>query len=253
MKMPVLFVGHGSPMNAIEENEYTKKWEEIGREIPKPKGVISISAHWYTDDIFTNNLENPVQIYDMYGFPEELYNFKYPVKGSEKLALRLIETLEEKIKVDNSWGIDHGTWAVLCKIFPKAEIPVVQISLNGSYSIEKHYEIGRKLRKFRDEGYLIFGSGNVVHNLRLLNPNISGYDWAYDFDNYIKINILNRNFKDVINYKNSGESYKKAFFTLEHFLPLIYILGASYDNDNIEIFNESCVLGSLSMTSYLFK
>ncbi len=252
MKMPELFIGHGSPMNAIEDNEYTRKWTEVAERIPTPKGIISISAHWYTDGKYVNDEDKPKQIYDMYGFPQELYDLNYPAMGSEELASEIISRVDG-VKVGNSWGIDHGTWSVLCKMYPDGEIPIVQLSIDAHTSIEEHYEIGRALASFRNEGYLIFGSGNVVHNLMLLNPNIDGYDWAYEFDNYISENILNGNHENVINYRSAGDSAKNAFRTLEHFIPLIYVLGAVREDDEIEIFNNSCTIGSLSMTSYLFK
>ncbi len=252
MMTPIMFIGHGNPMNAIEDNEFTKNWEIIGKEIPKPKGVVCISAHWYTEELSTNDLENPRQIYDMYGFPQKLYDLKYPAKGNKELTKKILSSLGEQISIDNSWGIDHGTWSVLCKMFPNADIPVVQISINKKYDLNKHYELGKKLRRLREEGYLILGSGNIVHNLALINPVIEGYEWAYKFDKYIKENILQKNIESVINYQKE-ESSKKAFHTLEHFIPLLYTLGASNENDIIKVFNEKCTLGSLSMTSYMFN
>ena len=252
MKMPAMFVGHGSPMNVIEDNEYTRKWSEVANSIPRPKGIICISAHWYTNGKYTNDKSHPKQIYDMYGFPEELYAFKYPVEGSKSLAKEIKRAIDG-VKIDNSWGIDHGTWAVLCKMYPKADIPVVQLSIDGSVSVKEHFEIAKKIYKFREQGYLIIGSGNVVHNLRLINPEIDGYDWAYEFDRYIKESILSRDFSKVIDYKSAGASHEKSFKTLEHFLPLIYALGVVDEEDSIEVFNEGCMMGSLSMTSYIFR
>lgn len=253
-KMPVLFVGHGSPMNAIENNDYTRSWEEIARKIPKPKAILSISAHWYTNGTRINNSEKPKMVYDMYGFPEELYQVVYPAPGALKLAEVTKNLISREVKADNSWGIDHGTWSVLHRMYPAAEIPVFQLSIDSSAPAETHYKIGQELSSLREQGVLIFGSGNIVHNLSRVNWELEGgYPWADAFDSYIKHKILNRQNQDVINYRSAGELSKLAFSTPEHFYPLLYVLGASGADDTITIFNDSCTLGSISMTSYLIS
>ena len=250
--MPVIFIGHGSPMNAIEDNFFTKTWTKIGLSLPKPKAILSISAHWYTDGTLVNNQDQPKTIYDMYGFPDELYSATYPAPGSPKLALEVEHLLEDIVKVDNSWGVDHGTWSVLHKLYPKADIPVVQLSIDSNAPAITHYEIGKKLRPLRDQGILILGSGNIVHNLQKADTSMDGgYPWAYDFDEYIYNSILSGKFEDVVDYKNAGSSSEIAFWTPEHFYPLLYTLGCIDERDKIIAYNKSCVYGSISMTSYI--
>lgn len=253
-RMPALFIGHGSPMNAIEDNEFTRQWEKLSLKIPRPEAILSVSAHWYTGGTKTTDISQPRIVYDMYGFPEELYKVSYPVKGSPHIAGRLGSLLKDEIIMDNSWGIDHGTWSVLCRVFPEADIPVVQLSIDAGAGPQVHFELGQKLSVLREEGVLILGSGNVVHNLALVDwKQQGGYSWAEEFDGYIKENILEKNYRNVLNYKEAGQSYKKAFPTPEHFYPLLYVLGASKEDDRVEVFNDSCTLGALSMTSYLFQ
>lgn len=252
--MPVLFVGHGSPMNAIEKNIYSSEWEKISLEIPKPEAILAISAHWYTDGIRINDDANPKTVYDMYGFPDELYRIVYDAPGAPKLARHTKELISKEVLIDNSWGIDHGTWSILHRMYPLADIPVYQMSIDSNAPAEVHYKIGREISSLREKGVLILGSGNVVHNLSKVNWEAEGgYSWAVEFDNYIKNKVLNGKHQEIINYKSAGESAKLAFFTPEHFYPLLYVLGASRKEDQVKIFNNSCVLGALSMTSYLFQ
>lgn len=251
MRMPVIFVGHGSPMNAIEDNRYTKGWNELGKRIPVPKAILSISAHWQTNGTRVNDSINPRQIYDFYGFPQKLYEVVYDVAGNEELANRVREILREHVTVDNSWGIDHGTWSVLSKIYPKADVPVVQLSLNYDMTPLEHFELGKKLSVLRDEGYLIFGSGNIVHNLGRIDWSLEGgYNWADEFDEMVKEHMLSGEYESLIEYGTGGIL---PVPTREHYLPLLVCLGAIVEGDVVEIFNESRVLGSISMTSYLFK
>ena len=246
-RMPVLFVGHGSPMNAVENNDYTSGWEEIARKIHKPKAILSISAHWYTDGTRINDADKPEMVYDMYGFPEELYKVVYDAPGAPELAHLTKDLISREVKVDN-------TWSVLHRMYPSANIPVYQLSLDGGANAESHYKIGQEISLLRDKGVLILGSGNVTHNLSRVNWGmIRGYPWAEEFDAYIKNKIISRQHKHVTNYKSAGESSKLAFFTPEHFYPLLYVLGASSIDDEITVFNDSCTLGSISMTSYLFE
>lgn len=246
MMMPVLFVGHGSPMNAIENNELTEKWRELSASMPIPKCILCVSAHWMSDETYTSDTEEPEQIYDMYGFPQELYDLKYEPPGSRFYANKIQKALG--VEINNDWGIDHGTWSVLTHMYPQADIPVVQLSLDMTKPYSEHYAIGQKLRSLREEGVLIIGSGNVVHNLRRIDwQREGGFDWAYEFDGYIKDCILRSDHKGVIDHPMSP-----AVPTTDHFLPLLYVLGASNIIDKIEVFNEVCVLGSLSMTGYYF-
>ena len=251
MRTPVIFVGHGSPMNAMEENDFTKGWNEIGKNIPMPKAILSISAHWQTKGTRVNDTINPRQIYDFYGFPKELYEVIYEVEGNEELANRVREVLGEQVIVDNGWGIDHGTWSVLSKIYPKADIPVVQLSLNYDMTPREHFELGKRLSVLRDEGYLIFGSGNIVHNLGLVDwSHNTGFNWADEFDFLVKEHILSGEYDQLIDYGIGGIL---PVPTREHYLPLLVCLGAVGEGVEVDIFNDSRVLGSISMTSYLFK
>ena len=199
-----------------------------------------------------NAEKNPKMIYDMYGFPDELYELTYPAKGSRFFAERVQDLLGSEIKTDNSWGIDHGIWSVLVHLYPKADIPIIEMSVDRTASFEKAFEIGKKLNALRREGVLMIGSGNVVHNLARVNWNMTGgYDWAEAFDGYIKENIQKRRYEDVIHFEKE-QTAQLAFYMPDHFYPLLYVLGASEERDKITIFNNSCTLGALSMTSYLF-
>lgn len=252
-KMPLLFVGHGSPMNAIEKNAFTKTWVELAGKIPEPKAILSISAHWTTSGTRVSNSPNPRTIYDMFGFPKELYEVQYQPPGAPEIAANLMAAIPE-VLIDNTWGIDHGTWSVLKHFYPKANVPVLQLSLDLKMTRQDHFDLGQKLQALREEKVLILGSGNIVHNLGLVRWDLEGgYAWADEFDGYMKDCILRRDFKGVIQYKNAGESAKSAFRSFEHFDPLLYILGASQAKDRITVFNDSRTLGSLSMTGYLFE
>jgi 4,5-DOPA dioxygenase extradiol len=251
--MPVIFAGHGSPMNAIEDNRFSREWKRIAAGIPAPKAILCVSAHWVTDGTCVNDQPQPKTVYDMYGFPKELYELVYQPPGSPELAAQAIRLLGQQTAVDNSWGIDHGTWSVLVHMFPDADIPVVQLSIDANSDMEDHYRTGQKLQALREQGVLVLGSGNVVHNLGLINWNqVGGEPWAVEFDNYVKENILARRFEKVIHYGAAGNSSLRAFPTTEHYVPLLAILGCSTPDDEIYVFNDQCVLGSLSMTGYLF-
>lgn len=253
-RMPAIFVGHGSPMNAIENNQYTAVWAKVAERMKKPVAILSVSAHWFTPGTRVMDSPTPKMIYDMYGFPDELYQITYNAPGSPHYARLTRELIGDRVQVDNSWGLDHGTWSVLCRIYPKADIPVFQLSVDRSASAEEHFEIGRKLCALREEGVLILGSGNVVHNLARVNWNMDGgYPWAEEFDHYIKSNVLSRNDENVIQFDRAGASASLAFTDLDHFAPLLYVLGASDETDRVHVFNDSCVLGALSMTSYLLE
>ncbi|MBP2628478.1 MAG: aromatic ring-cleaving dioxygenase [Firmicutes bacterium] len=253
-KMPILFVGHGSPMNAIEDNNYSRNWVKVASEIPKPEAILVISAHWFTNGSRITDESNPKMVYDIYGFPDELYKIEYKTKGSPELAHLTKNLIHRDVKVDNSWGYDHGTWSVLCKMYPKADIPVYQLSVDSKASADTHFQIGKEISALREKGVLIFGSGNVVHNLSKINREMEeGYPWAVEFDNYIKEKIINKQYQDAVNYETAGKCSELSFFTPEHFYPLLYILGAAQEDDRLSIYNNSCTMGSLSMTCYLFE
>lgn len=254
-KMPVLFVGHGSPMNAIEDNQYSRGWKSIAERIPKPDVILSVSAHWYTKGTKIMNEPNPETIYDMYGFPKELYEIVYDAPGPPETAKMAKELISKETRYDNSWGIDHGTWSVLVHMYPDRDIPVFQISVYGYAPPEAHYKIGEELRVLREQGVLIFATGNIVHNLRLVDWNMAGegFDWAYEFDEYIYDNIMNKNHENIISYGKAGDAARLAMPTPDHFYPLLYALGASNEDDNISVYNKSCELGSVSMTAYLWE
>lgn len=252
---PILFVGHGSPMIALEDNAITKKFSEIGNYIiekyEKPRAILSISAHWYTHGIGVLNTDSPRQIYDMYGFPKELYEVKYEPAGSTELASRVHEIVENSI-LDDSWGIDHGTWTVLKHIFPMADIPTIQLSVSADLNTNEIFKIGESLKTLRDEDVLILGSGNIVHNLRLVDWNNENWtDEARIFDEFVKDNILSKNFDKIVDFKSHPLS-PLAAPTDEHFLPLIYVLGAAHDL-NANVFNNEGNLGWISMSSYIFE
>jgi len=253
-RMPALFIGHGSPMNAIEDNDFARTWEQLADKIPKPKAILSVSAHWYTPGTRITDNKAPRTIYDMYGFPEELYQIVYNAPGDPELAHKAKAMISKNVEIDNTWGFDHGTWAVLCRIYPKANIPVVQLSVNRNARMEGHFKIGQEISKLRDEGVLILGSGNIVHNLGMVNWGMdSGYDWADEFDEYIKTSIMNRNFANVINYQKLGIAGKRAVPIADHYAPLLYVLGAARAEDAVAVLNEARTLGSISMTCYLFN
>ena len=253
-KMPVLFVGHGSPMNAIEDNEYTRAWGRIAERIPKPEVILSVSAHWFTKGTKIMNEESPKTIYDMYGFPRELYEVSYNTAGSPGMAKICKERITKETSYDNSWGIDHGTWSVLAHMYPERTVPVFQISIDANAPPAVHYQIGKELSALREQGVLIFGTGNIVHNLRLVDWHQAskGFDWAYEFDEFIYNNILDKNYNSILKYQEHA-SAKLAVPTPDHFYPLLYVLGASNAEDKVHVSNKSCELGSLSMTAYLFE
>ena len=253
-RAPAIFVGHGSPMNAIENNVFTQNWRKLGKELPRPEAILIISAHWYTNGTKTSDEIRPRMIYDMYGFPDELYQVEYKAKGAPELAHLTKNLISKEVKIDNSWGIDHGAWSVLCRMYPEADIPIFQLSIDAGADALTHYQIGREIATLRNQGVMILGSGNVVHNLTLLNwEKADGYEWAEEFDELIKESILNGDFQEVVNPGSSEKAMRDSATTPDHYNPLLYVLGAAKDSDTVKVFNESCVLGSLSMTSYLFQ
>ena len=253
--MPVLFVGHGSPMNAIEENEFVFKWRELGDSIPWPKAILCISAHWETRGTFITAMPRPSTIHDFGGFPKELYNIQYPAPGSPELAFEVKrEVLSTSVGLDEKWGLDHGAWSVIKNIYPGANVPVVELSMDYNLTPQNHYELAKELVLFRRNGVLIIGSGNIVHNLRMIswehaNEPEYGFDWALLANDKFKKLILDNNFKDLINYQKLGREVQMAVPTPDHFIPLLYTLALKEEKESIEFFNDKPVMGSLSMTS----
>ena len=247
---PAIFLGHGSPMNAIEENQFTAAWEELGRKFPKPKAILAISAHWMTANVAFTAMSEPRTIHDFGGFPPALFATNYPAPGSPELAQRIVQLLGPlHVHQDYTWGLDHGTWSVLIKMYPEADIPIVQLSLNLHENTEFHFRLGKQLASLRDEGVMILASGNIVHNLRRLESHNQGFDWAQRFDTHIHDAILREDFAAVTNYTQFGQDAQLSVPTVEHYLPLLYVLGAKREGDQISIINKELVMGSISMTS----
>jgi len=252
--MPVLFLGHGSPMNAIEENEFVTGWRNIGKSLPKPAAILCISAHWETRGTFVTAMEKPKTIHDFGGFPEELYNVQYPASGSPQLAKEIKNlVIRTQVSFDEKWGLDHGCWSVVKHLYPQADIPVIQMSMDYYISAQQHYDLAKELKIFREKGILIVGSGNMVHNLGMvawnkLNDNF-GYDWALEASETMKKYILNGDHNQLINYQSQGRAFELAIPTPDHYLPLLYALALTDGDEEITLFNDKPVGGSLTMTS----
>jgi len=253
--MPLLFLGHGSPMNAIEENQFTEGWRTISGTIPKPDAILCISAHWETKGTFVTAMEKPETIHDFGGFPTQLYNVQYPAPGSPKLAVKTKEMINKtEVGLDMNWGLDHGCWSVVKHLYPAADVPVIQLSLDYNQSPEYHYKLAKDLRSLRKERVLIIGSGNMVHNLGMvawdkMDESDFGYDWAIEANEKMKRYILSDDHQPLIDYKSLGREFNLAVPSPEHFLPLLYILALKEEYDKITIFNDKPVMGSLTMTS----
>lgn len=251
--MPAIFVGHGSPMNAIEENECTREWKQLAARLPRPSVILSVSAHWFARSTAVYTGFSPRTIHDFFGFPKMLYQVSYPAPGAPWTAKAALRLLGEAAVEDNSWGLDHGTWSVLHTMYPTADIPVFQISIDASAPPERHFEMGRALRSLRKEDVLIMGSGNIVHNLALLDiEKKGGFGWAYDFDDYIDRAVHKKSADDIIHFERAGKPARYAFNIPDHFYPLLYALAAAFESDEVTDFNHSFIAGSLSMTSYVF-
>ncbi len=255
--MPVLFVGHGSPMNGIEENEFSNYWKKLANEIEKPKAVICVSAHWLTKGTFVTAMDFPRTIHDFGGFPQQLFDVEYKALGDLELAQETKELVTSiPIELDHEWGLDHGTWTVVRHMYPEADIPVLQLSIDYNKPPQFHFELGQELKKLRQKGVLIIGSGNVVHNLRMIDwKNVNepiGYDWANEIDVLVKDKILNGDFNALVNYSTLHSEIQKAIPTPDHYYPLLYTLGLANEKEIIEVFNEAPVGGSITMTSYRF-
>ncbi len=255
-KMPMMFVGHGTPLNAILDNNFSRKWKELGNQLETPQAILVISAHWITNKVTkVTAMKSPKTIHDFGGFPDELFQQQYPAPGAPEMSKITADILQHKTAVveDFEWGLDHGTWAILKPMFPKADVPVYQLSVDYSQPATFHYELGKELNKLRKKGVLIIGSGNIVHNLSKLRNGIPAYDWTKEFDSIIAKYIDDRNFNGVVNFQKLGHLAKIAHPTYDHFLPLLYTLGAMDKKDEITYFNDSFDLGAISMRSLLFQ
>lgn len=255
-KMPVLFLGHGSPMNAIEENEFVKGFRDISHQIEKPKAILVISAHWETRGTYVTAMENPQTIHDFGGFPQALFDVQYPAPGSPELAKLTKEIVKStEVHLDDKWGLDHGSWSVIKHLYPNADIPVIQMSIDYNQPASYHYALAKELAVLRNKGVLIVGSGNNVHNLRMvswqhLNTVGFAFDWAKFADEKMKSYIMDGNHDPLINYHLQGKEFQLAIPTPEHYMPMIYALALQEKNENIHIFNDQAVAGALTMTSF---
>ncbi|MFZ7143810.1 MAG: 4,5-DOPA dioxygenase extradiol [Bacteroidota bacterium] len=254
-KMPALFVGHGSPMNGIETNKFSQTWLRLAKEIPVPKAVLCISAHWLTKGTHVTAMEKPKTIHDFGGFPQALFDVQYPAPGDPKLAAetkKIISTTS--VGLDHDWGLDHGTWSVVRQMYPEAKIPVLQLSIDYHQPAQYHYDLAKQLSSLRKKGVLIIGSGNMVHNLGMvdfsrLNNSDYGFDWALEMNSYFKKKILERDHASLINWQNIGKAAQLAIPTPDHYYPLIYTLALQEKDEEVSFFNDNAVGGSLTMTS----
>jgi 4,5-DOPA dioxygenase extradiol len=260
-RMPAVFIGHGSPMNAIEDNSYTRSLDRLGQEMPIPKAIMVVSAHWLTKGTCVTCVQRPETIHDFYGFPRELYQIEYPAPGAPSFAKMLAEISSEQVRCDQTWGLDHASWAVLRHIYPKADVPVFELSLDyfpGTFDekpVRYHYDLARKLSNIRDEGVLVLGSGNAVHNLRMIdfhNNNAMPYDWAKTFDDELRKDLLASNYDRLIDYREipGGDL---AVPTLDHYLPMIYTLGMKQPGESLKFIHEGFQNKSISMRSFIIS
>ena len=253
--MPVLFIGHGSPMNGIEDNEFSIRWKNIAKEIPTPTAVLVVSAHWFSKGTRITAMDFPETIHDFGGFPQALFDVQYPAPGNPVLARETAELIHSAhVELDHDWGLDHGAWTVVKQMYPDAKIPVLQLSIDYTKAPQYHYDLAKELYDLRKKGVLIIGSGNMVHNLRMVSwENINhpgfGFDWALKMNDTFKQLISDGDYKPLINYESLGAEAKLAIPTPEHYLPLLYSLALKGNKDNVSFFNDKAVAGSLTMTS----
>lgn len=253
-KMPVLFLGHGSPMNAIEDNEFVQGFRNVAKDIPKPTAILCISAHWETRGTYVTAMQHPRTIHDFGGFPQALFDVQYPAPGSPDLAKETQKIITKThVELDDKWGLDHGAWSVIKHLYPNADIPVIQMSIDYSKPASYHYELAREINSLRQKGVLIIGSGNMVHNLRMvawskLNEEFA-FDWATEANEKMKSYILGGDHQKLIDFQSQGRAFELAIPTPEHYLPLLYTLALQEKNDKVSLFNDKPVAGSLTMTS----
>lgn len=254
-KMPVLFLGHGSPMNAIEENEFVAGFRELAKTLPEPNAILCVSAHWFTKGTKVTAMQMPRTIHDFGGFPQQLFEVQYPAHGSPELAVETKKLLTPvEVELDEHWGLDHGAWSVIKHLYPEANVPVIQLSIDYTKSGQYHFELAQKLQALRHKGVLIVGSGNIVHNLRLVDfqnfhKDNYGYDWAIEARESVNNCLLDGNFQPLIDFEKMGRAVQLAIPTPEHYLPLLYTLGLKDRTDEVSLFNDKLLAGSLSMTS----
>lgn len=251
---PVLFIGHGSPMNAIADNAFTRRLAELQKIYPTPKAILCVSAHWMTKGTWVTHMEHPRTIHDFGGFPDELFAIQYPAPGSPEIADLICKIIPHVSADDKNWGLDHGTWSVLRHVYPEANIPVIQLSLDMTKPPSYHYELGKKLKELRNQGVWIVSSGNIVHNLRKIKweENAEPYDWAIEFDAWVKENLLQKNYDALITKFNESPAGQLSVPTTEHYLPLLYILGAADESDELHFEFEGIQNGSISMLTMSF-
>ncbi|TGM87596.1 4,5-DOPA dioxygenase extradiol [Leptospira bouyouniensis] len=254
---PSLFLGHGSPMNAIEENEFVEGLRGLSSSIPKPKAILVISAHWLTDGTFVTAMERPPTIHDFGGFPKALFDVEYPAPGDPMLAKQVQSLVKtQTVKLDYEWGLDHGTWSVIKHIYPKADVPIVQLSMDYKNSPEQHFLLAKELVPLRSQGILIIASGNIVHNLRMvawdrLNE-VYGFDWAIEVNQKVKDWITTKDIESLLSIRSKGKEFEWAIPTTEHYFPLLYTVGTRLESDSVSFFNDKPVAGALTMTSFRF-
>ncbi|MDB5804145.1 MAG: hypothetical protein JWN73_1467 [Betaproteobacteria bacterium] len=249
-RMPVAFFGHGSPMNTLESNRHTDAWRALGVTLPKPRAILMVSAHWYTEGTAVTAMDKPATIHDFFGFPQALFDVRYPAPGDPALAARVRDMLAPaEIGMDQEWGLDHGAWSVLAHVYPQADIPVVQLSINARQPAAWHYDLGKRLAPLRDEGVLILGSGDVVHNLRVMRrgADAAPYEWAERFNQQARACIEAGEHAPLIAYEALGEDARLSIPTPEHYLPLLYVLGAQAPDDQVSFVTDGIELGSISM------
>src|SRR5574343_1769085 len=257
--MPVLFVGHGSPMNAIEDNQFSRRWSVLGKEIATPKAVLCISAHWLTRGTFVTAMEKPQTIHDFGGFPKALFDVQYPAPGSPVFAEETAKLIKKTtVGMNHDWGLDHGTWSIVKNMYPNADIPVFQMSVDYGQSMQYHYDLAKELAELRKKGVLIIGSSNMVHNLGMvawdkMDADNYGYDWAIEMNETFKKHILAKNDAALIDYTKLGTGAMLSIPTPDHYIPLLYTLGLRDEKDQASIFNDKMLAGSLNMTSVSFS
>jgi 4,5-DOPA dioxygenase extradiol len=252
--MPVVFFGHGNPMNALAQNQYSESWRWIGQSIPRPQAILCMSAHWYTRSTAATAMETPPTLHDFGGFPKELFDFQYPASGSPELARRLRDLLAPvDVELDKGWGLDHGTWSVLTHVFPEANVPVVQLSLDATQPAAFHYDLGKRLAPLRDEGVLIIGSGNVVHNLRVMswNSGAAPFDWAVRFNHKVRDHLIRKDHEPLVSYEQMGEDACLSIPTPDHYLPLLYCISLQDADEQISFVADGIEQGSIGMLSVL--
>ena len=249
MRMPAIFFGHGSPMNALEDNVYTQTWQRLGAALPRPKAILAVSAHWTGRGSAVTAMPAPPTIHDFGGFPQALFDMRYPAPGDPALAARVRELLAPtEVALDHAWGLDHGVWSVLVKAYPHADVPVVQLRIDATQPGPYHYQLGQRLAALRDEGVLIIGTGNVVHNLRTMTRGDgAGYDWAQRFDARVRDALLHGDPQQVADYAAWGDDARLSVPTAEHFLPLLYVIGTQQAGESISIAIDGIEMGSIGM------